>query len=79
MKIKLKPFNTPNFVIQEAAPKPRQEGFHEPPKYHLREIPEEDLDDLCNEFRAEIFRKAGKKDPDNSRGSGADRVGSVGE
>jgi hypothetical protein len=65
MNIELKPFNTPNFVIQKVAAGKRQDGFTEAPKYSLCEIPAETLDELCNEFRAEIFKKAKKKDPSN--------------
>ena len=65
MRIELKPFNTPNFVIQKVAAGKKQDGFQEAPKYTLKEIPAETLDELCNEFRAEIFKKAEKQDPPN--------------
>lgn len=63
MNIELQPFQTPNFVIAKTAPRPRQEGFQEAPKWPLSEVPESELSRLCDEFRAEVFRKAGKTDP----------------
>lgn len=65
MTIKLKPFQTPNFVIAEATPRPRQEGFksESAPTWPLKEVEAEDLAEMCDAFRAEIFRKAEKKDP----------------
>ena len=63
MKIELIGFMTPNFVIQRMPPRPRQAGFHEAPKYALSEVPAEELARLCDDFRAEVFDKAGKPDP----------------
>lgn len=62
MKIELQPFLTPNFVIGKMAPRPRQDGLGEAPKWALKDVPAEDLARLCDEFRAEVFRKAGKVD-----------------
>lgn len=63
MKIELVPFTVPNFVIGKMPPKSRQEGMVEPPKWALADVPEDDLSKLCDDFRAEVFRKAGKQDP----------------
>jgi hypothetical protein len=63
MTIALLPFTTPNFVIGRFAARPRQEGITEGPKWPLSEIDADALSALCDEFRAEIFRKAGKADP----------------
>jgi hypothetical protein len=63
MKIELLGFTTPNFVIQKMPPRPRQDGMVEAPSYPLSEVPAEDLASLCDHFRSEIFRKAGKDDP----------------
>ncbi len=54
---KLRPFNTPNYVIVEMPPRPRQEGFVEGPKYHLRDVPEETIVQMCEDFKAEVLRK----------------------
>ncbi len=67
MKIELRGFTVPNFVIQVVPPRPRQEGFTEAPKYALAEIPAEDLASLCDDFRAAVFAKAGKADPESRR------------
>jgi hypothetical protein len=63
IKLKLKPFGTPNFVIAELPPGTRQEGIQDPPKWALSELDAETLAKLCDDFRAEVFRKAGKADP----------------
>ena len=63
MKIKLKPFQTPNFVIEDTPPKSRQEGFTLSPGRPLREVDHQTLSDMCDAFRAEVFRKAVKEDP----------------
>ncbi len=64
MEIKLRPFGTPNFVILDLPPGKREDGFRSDDRsIPLRDVPAEDLDKLCNAFRAEVFRKAGKTDP----------------
>jgi hypothetical protein len=61
MKLKLKPFSTPNYVIAE---KPgRKEDFQTAPVFPLREIEADELAEMCDEYRKNIFKKAGKKDP----------------
>lgn len=65
MKIETNPWITPNFVTAKMPPRPRQEGFQEGPKWHLRDVDAETLAKMCDDFRAEIFRKAGKADPSN--------------
>ena len=63
MKVELLSWTTPNFVIAKVAPRPRQEGVVEAPKWPLKEVDAEELALLCDIFRAEIFHKAGKADP----------------
>lgn len=63
MKVELLPFTTPNYVIQKMPAGNRQDGYRESPKYHLRDVPAEDLAALCDQFHAEIFAKADKADP----------------
>ena len=64
MEIELRPFSTPNFVIQVVPARPRQDGWMEAPKYALSEVDVDTLSDLCDTFRKEIFAKAGKPDPE---------------
>lgn len=61
--VKLQPWQTPNYVLAKMPPRPRQEGFIELPKWHVRELDADVLSNLCDQFRAEIFRKAGISDP----------------
>ena len=54
LDIKLKPIRTPNFILVDCV-----EGG----RFRLNEFAAETLSDLCDDFRAEIFQKAGKNDP----------------
>ncbi len=63
MSIKLRPFTVPNYVLMETPPRPRQAGFVEAPKFKLEELEPDDLSSLCDDFRREVFLKAGKLDP----------------
>lgn len=58
--VKLQPMTVPNFVLAESR---IFEGFTESPKFSLRELPADTLSALCDRFRADVFRKAGKADP----------------
>ena len=63
MNIELIPIRIPDYIIQKTPPKPRSEGLTESPKYHLSEVDEQTLSQLCDDFRAGVFAKAGKVDP----------------
>ena len=69
MQIEIQPWQTPNFVIGKMPARPRQEGFNPDacPKWSIAETDSETLAKLCDDFRAEIFRKAGKPDPLNKQ------------
>ncbi|MFA6132518.1 MAG: hypothetical protein WC869_00725 [Phycisphaerae bacterium] len=53
-----KPFMVPNFVTLDLAG-----CVHEEPTVPLKAVDAETLSKMCDEFRAAIFKKAGKKDP----------------
>lgn len=59
----LKPIRTPNYVLAVVPPGKRQDGFVEGPKWHVKDIPAETLAALCDQFRKDLFEKAGKADP----------------
>lgn len=63
MRVKLQPFQTPNYVIAEPKPGLKQDGMIESPKWHVREVDENTLSEMCDQFRRGIFDKAGKRDP----------------
>ena len=63
MKVELNPWMVPNFVTAKMPPRIKQEGFQEGPKWHVSDVDAATLAELCDKFRAEIFRKAGKHDP----------------
>lgn len=62
--LKLRPFTVPNFVIVEVPPRLRQEGFREAPTLALAELDAGTLSGLCDQFRAAVFKKADKIDPE---------------
>jgi hypothetical protein len=63
MKIKLQAFQVPNYVIAEPRVGLKQDGLIEAPKWHLKEVDEETLSKLCDQFRHDVFTKAEKVDP----------------
>ena len=64
IEVKLKPFQVPNFVLVEPTPGRRDEGMKEPSKFHLSDLDSDSLAKLCDEFRKQVFAKAGKTEPD---------------
>jgi hypothetical protein len=63
----VQPWQTPNYVRLKVPPTTRQNGFKEAPAIPLSEIDADVLAALCDTFRAEVFTKAGKVDPQESR------------
>lgn len=53
----LHPFQTPNFVRLVVPPRPRQDGLQESASIPLREVPENVLLQMCEDFKAEVLRK----------------------
>jgi hypothetical protein len=60
IQIELEPFSTPNFVRQTNV---SLLPGAEPGCFPLSALSAEALDRLCDQFRAEVFEKAGKRDP----------------
>ena len=63
IKLKLQPFQVPNYVITESNPRLKQDGFVESPSFHLSQLDEEILSELCDQFRKDVFANAEKVDP----------------
>lgn len=63
IEIELQPFTVPNFVLTVQAPRPKQDGIQETPKYALSDLDPNTLERLCNQFRDAVFEKAGKTQP----------------
>ncbi len=63
MEVELQPFQTPDFVFAVSKPALKQQGMQELPRYPLSDLDPMTLDRLCDDFRAEVFRKAGKEQP----------------
>ncbi len=64
MKLTMKPWIVPNYVTLEMPVGQRQDGWKPSPSLPLSEVDPKTLAEMCVAFRAEIFRKAGKMDPD---------------
>jgi len=58
IKIKLRPFQVPSYVLVEVKAKSKQQGFIEAPKYHLSDLDEQTLIELCDEFKINVLTKA---------------------
>ena len=63
MNIELAPWRVPNYILGVMPPRPRQEGFIESPKWKISELDPITLAVQCDKFRVEVFKKAGKADP----------------
>ncbi len=61
--LKLQPFRVPNYVLYEMPTRPRQEGIADTPKIALEDLDDYTLNTLCDEFRANVFAKARKGEP----------------
>lgn len=67
IKIELAPFIAPDYVSIKGRNGLKQDGFRILPQYSLNELDEQTLSDLCDEFRMNVFLKAGKDDPKKIR------------
>lgn len=63
MQVDVMAWTTPNFVRLKMPPGQRQDGWNDAPGIPLGEINADVLSMLCDDFRAEVFKKAGKVDP----------------
>ena len=64
MSVELVPWITPNFISIRSPERPRHEGFNELPKYALKDVDEQTLSTMCDNFRKEARRKTGAGNPD---------------
>lgn len=63
IEVELRPFTVPNYVLTVQPPRLKQEGIVETPKLSLSDLDSLTLERLCNDFREEVFTKAGKSRP----------------
>jgi len=68
IKIKVRPFTVPNFILIDMPPKPRQDGIHDlqENKLSLSDLDASTLHEMCEEFANAVFAKAGKSRPKTS-------------
>ena len=57
-KLKLRPFSVPNFVLAQPRVGGRKDGFAESPTFHLSELDESTLIEMCDQFKADVLAKA---------------------
>ncbi len=55
--VRLKPFNVPSGVV------PEESDIYVPTVIQITDVDAKTLSEMADEWRAELFRKAGKKDP----------------
>lgn len=72
IEVELQPFTVPNFVLTVQDPRPKQDGMQETPKYALSELDAQTLENLCNEFRGNVFTRAGKQQPPQCKSGPSD-------
>lgn len=65
MNFPCKPFTVPNFVLlDKPESKPKRNTVVSLPAMPLSEVEPDELSSMCHAFRKEVFRRAGKKDPE---------------
>ena len=52
------PFEVPNHVTVSEGPSTRNQGWKEPRTFALSDLSNETLEEMCEAFRKEVFRKA---------------------
>jgi hypothetical protein len=65
--LKVKPWMVPNFVSIEMPPRPKQDGIAALPSIPLKDLPLETLDSLAEQWRTELYAKAGKPLPEDRK------------
>lgn len=66
IEIDLKPFKTPNFVLVNEKVGERQDGVGEVRSFPLSELDSDTLEQLCEDFTNEIFKKTKKQRPERA-------------
>ena len=62
-QVGIRPFQVPAEVQQVVAPRLKQEGLQFVPTFKLSELPVETLLALCDQFKRDVFKAAGKEIP----------------
>jgi hypothetical protein len=65
-RVELEPIRTPNFVVVKVPHGPSEEGAGPQPTIPVKQLDAAAISDLCDEFRAAMFAKAGVRDPNTS-------------
>lgn len=62
--IKLLPFGAPDFAVIDHPSAHQERAFGRVPSIPLSELSDETLHAMCDDFRREVFRNAGRPLPD---------------
>lgn len=70
MEVEVNKWITPDSVVLKTPPRPRQDGFNAScgNSIPLGDVDPMVLSNLCDEFREDVFKKAGFSDPKKPRG-----------
>jgi hypothetical protein len=61
--VELRPFPVPEYAVMQMPPGRREDGMKALPKFPLNELGAEVLEQLCIQFRKDVFEAAGKEPP----------------
>lgn len=61
--VKFRPWNVPNYAVQDVPPRARQEGFSEAPKMSVKELPHQVLDAMAERWLNDLYANAGQRNP----------------
>ena len=66
LEVELLPFDVPHLVYQKVKPGKRGDGFNEKRQqsYAIADLDDATLDQLCREFRINVFAHAGRNPPE---------------
>ena len=62
IEVKLQPIRVPNYILVETKIGKRQDGYKEVEKYHVNQLSENTLLELCDEFKRNLLAKANKQE-----------------
>jgi len=68
MAFTMRPWLAPNFATVDMPAAPKQDGMRDLPTFHVSDLPVETLDQLAEQWRVDLYVKAGKPLPENRNG-----------
>lgn len=65
--LQMKPWTAPNYATVEMPPRPKQDGVQALPSFHVKDLPLETLDRLAEQWRRDLYQKAGQPLPEDRK------------